>query len=80
MNLSQVIVITGITVYFLMKKQLKEKYTKDYVRSIRATLIVPILQIIFFTMFYKGGADATKEAGKIDNLHNISTYTPYLGI
>lgn len=79
MNLSQVIVITGITVYFLMKKQLKEKYTKDYVKSIRATLIVPILQIIFFTMFYEGGADAAKEAGKIDNLHNISTYTPYLG-
>lgn len=80
MNLSQIIVIVGIVSYFLIRKQLREKYTKDYVKSIRATLIIPILHIILFAViFYEEGASAAKGASKIDSLHDISTYTPYLG-
>lgn len=80
MDLSQIIVIAGITAYFLIRKQLREKYTKDYVKSIRATLIVPIIHIILFAVvLYEEGANAAKGASKIDSLHNISTYTPYLG-
>lgn len=80
MNLSQVVVLGGIVAYFLMKKQLLKSNSKEYVKSIRATLIVPILQVIFFTVFlYEEGSGAAKGASKIDSLHNISTYTPYLG-
>ena len=80
MNLSQIVIIAGIVVYFLIRKQLREKYTKDYVKSIRATVIVPILHIILFTaVIYAEGDDAAKGASRIDSLHNISTYTPYLG-
>lgn len=80
MNLSQIVIIVGIVSYFLIKKQLLKNNPKDYVKSIRTTLIVPILQVIFFTLFlYEEGADAAKGASRIDRLHNISTYTPYLG-
>ena len=103
MNLSQIVVLGGIVAYFLMKKQLLKSNSKEYVKSIRATLIVPILQVIFFTVFRRIRNEietiqyarqqpkfpasqihtimtrAAKGASKIDSLHNISTYTPYLG-
>lgn len=80
MNFSQIVIIAGIVAYFIIRKQLREKYTKDYVTSIRATLIVPILHIILFTvMFYEEGASAAKGASKIDSLHDVSAYTSYLG-
>lgn len=79
MSLSQVLVLGGIVAYFLMKKQLLKSNSKEYVKSIRATLIVPILQVVLFTFFYEEGSRAAKGASSIDSLHNISTYTPYLG-
>lgn len=79
MSLSQVLVLGGIVAYFSMKKQLLKSNSKEYVKSIRATLIVPILQVVLFTFFYEEGSRAAKGASSIDSLHNISTYTPYLG-
>ena len=80
MNLGRIVIIVGIVAYILMKKQLLKEHSNEYVKSIRATLVVPILQVIFFVIFfYNGGNEAIETANNIDNLHNISTYTPYLG-
>lgn len=80
MNLNLVVILGGIVAYFLMKKHLLKSNSKEYVKSIRSTLIVPILQVILFAVFfYEEGSGAAKGASRIDSLHNISTYTPYLG-
>lgn len=80
MELEQIIFIGGIVSYFLMRNQLRKVYSQEYVKSIKGAFSIPILQIVSFAIFlYQEGADAVKSAGKIDGLHNISTYTPFLG-
>ena len=80
MKIEGIIIIACIVAYILARKQLLKEHSKKYVKSIRATLIVPLLQILLFLIYlYEEGAGAAKEASKIDSLHNISTYTPYLG-
>lgn len=79
MDTETIIIIAGIVAYILMRKQLLKEHSKEYVKSISATLVIPIMQIVFFFFLYSAGDEAVKSAGKIDSLHNISTYTPYLG-
>lgn len=80
MELEQIVFIGGIVSYFLMRNQLRKVYSQEYVKSIKGTFSIPILQIVLFTIFlYQAGNEAIKSAGKIDSLHNISTYTPFLG-
>lgn len=80
MELEQIVFIGGIVSYFLMRNQLRKVYSQEYVKSISSTFSIPILQIVLFTIFlYQAGNEAIKSAGKIDSLHNISTYTPFLG-
>lgn len=75
-----IVIIAGIVAYILMRKQLLKERSNEYVKSIKATLIIPILQIIFFVIFfYSAGSEAIETANNIDSLHNISTYTPFLG-
>lgn len=80
MELEQIVFIGGIVSYFLMRNQLRKVYSQEYIKSISSTFSIPILQIVLFTIFlYQAGNEAIKSAGKIDSLHNISTYTPFLG-
>lgn len=79
MDTETIIVIAGIVAYILMRKQLLKDHSKEYVKSISATLVIPIMQIVFFFFLYSAGDEAVRSAGTIDSLHNISTYTPYLG-
>lgn len=77
--IGKVIIIIGIAAYFFMKRQLLTHNSIEYTKEIRYTLIVPIIQIIVSFFLYQESSNALTSAGKIDNLHNISTYTPYLG-
>ncbi|WP_288735252.1 hypothetical protein [uncultured Phocaeicola sp.] len=79
MDTETIIIIAGIVAYILMRKQLLKNYSKKYVKCINATLVIPIMQIVFFSLLYSVGDGAIKSAREIDRLHNISTYTPYLG-
>ena len=79
MDTETIIIIAGIVAYILMRKQLLKNHSREYVKGISATLVIPIMQIVFFFFLYNAGDEAVKSAGKIDSLHNISTYTPYLG-
>jgi hypothetical protein len=77
--IGKIIIIAGIASYIFMNKQLLANNTLEHVKEIKNTLVIPILQIIAAYFLYEGGAEAIKSASKIDRLHNISTYTPYLG-
>ena len=77
--IGKILIIVGIVVYFFMNKQLLTNNSVEYTKEIRYTLIVPIIQIIASFFLYEESSNALTSAGKIDNLHNISTYTPYLG-
>lgn len=80
MNLGTITIIAGIVAYILMRKQLLKGHSNEYVKSIRATLVVPILQVIFFVIFfYSAGKEAIETTNNINDLHSISTYTPFLG-
>ena len=79
MDTETIIIIASIVAYILIRKQLVKEHSKEYVKSVNSTLIIPIVQIVFVLFLYSAGDDAVKSAGRIDSLHNISTYTPYLG-
>ena len=69
--IGKILIIIGIAAYFFMKRQLL--VNNSY------TLIVPIIQIIASFFLYEESSNALTSANKIDNLHNVSNYTPYLG-
>lgn len=79
MDTETIIVIAGVVAYILMRKQLLKDHSKEYVKGISATLVIPIMQVVFFFFLYSAGDEAVRSAGTIDSLHNISIYTPYLG-
>lgn len=69
-----------IIVFFVIRKQIKEKYSFGPVKEVQAAIIIPMLQLLLFTTFIYGkGADVVKSANLIDRLHNVSTYTTHLG-
>lgn len=69
----------GIVAYLILRKQILEKHPKDFVDGIKFLLIVPIIQLLLLFFIYSAGNGCINVAGRIDNLHNVSTYTPYLG-
>lgn len=69
----------GIVAYLILRKQMLEKHPKDFVDGIKFLLIVPIIQLLLLFFIYSAGNGCINVAGRIDNLHNVSTYTPYLG-
>lgn len=77
--IGKILIILGIAAYFFMKNKLLTNTSIEYTEGIKFTLIIPIIQIIASFILYEEATNAIKSAGKIDNLHNISTYTPYLG-
>ena len=77
--IGKILIAVGIAAYFFMNRQLLTHNSIEYTKEIRYTLIVPIIQIIASFFLYEESSNALTSAGKIDSLHNISTYTPYLG-
>lgn len=77
--IGKILIAVGIAAYFFMNRQLLTHNSIEYTKEIRYTLIVPIIQIITSFFLYKESSNTLTSAGKIDSLHNISTYTPYLG-
>lgn len=77
--IGKILIIIGIAAYFFMKRQLLVDNSIKYTKEIRYTLIVPIIQIIASFFLYEESSNALTSANKIDNLHNVSNYTPYLG-
>lgn len=75
----KVVIVAGSVAYFLLKKQLLKNNAIENTKEIGGTLQIPIIQIIAAYFLYEVSADAISTVGKIDSLHNISTYTPYLG-
>ncbi len=73
------VITIAVLVYFLLRKQLLKDNTIEFVKSIKYTLIVPILQVICFLPLYKSGSDSLKTVGKIDSLRDLSTYSPLFG-
>lgn len=55
------------------------KYSFEYIKSLFPLLLIPILHIVFSDIIFKICDDFIDSSIKIDNLHKISTYTPYLG-
>lgn len=77
--IERIVIIAGIVAYFFMRKQLLVDNSIEYTQKIRDTLIIPIVQIIASFFLFEEASGAVKSAGKIDSLHDISTYTPFLG-
>jgi len=77
--IGKILIAVGIAAYFFMNRQLLTHNSIEYTKEIRYTLIVPIIQIITSFFLYEESSNTLTSAGKIDSLHNISTYTPYLG-
>ncbi|RGM91199.1 hypothetical protein DXB82_00140 [Phocaeicola vulgatus] len=65
--------------YFFLKKQLLKTNSKEFVRSMKYAIIVPIIQAICLLPMYYVGTEMIKGAMSMDRLRDISTYTPYLG-
>lgn len=69
-----------IIVFFVIRKQIEEKYSFGPVKEVQAAIVIPMLQLFLFTTFIYGkGEEVIKSANLIDRLHNVSTYTPHLG-
>lgn len=77
--IERIVIIAGIVAYFFMRKQLLVDNSIEYTKKIRDTLIIPIVQIIVSFFLFEEASGAVKSASKIDSLHDISTYTPFLG-
>lgn len=69
----------SVAAYFLLRNQLLKIYSKDTTEKIKWLLIIPIIQACLSVFSYFMGDACINIASKINRLHDISTYTPYLG-
>lgn len=69
----------GVVAYFFLREQFLKKYSKEFTEKIKWLLIIPIIQACLSIFSYIISNECIDIASKIDNLHNVSTYTPYLG-
>lgn len=80
MSLNIVLFIACIVVFFILRKQLKEKHPFESIKNVQFAIIIPMLQLLLFTTFiYEKGGEIIKSAYLLDRMHNVSTYTPHLG-
>lgn len=80
MSLNIVLFIACIVVFFILRKQLKEKHPFESIKNVQSVIIIPMLQLLLFTTFIYGkGGEIIKSAHLLDRMYNVSTYTPYLG-
>lgn len=69
----------SVAAYFLLRNQLLKIYSKEITEKIKWLLIIPIIQACLSVLSYSIGNECFDIASKINSLHNVSTYTPYLG-
>lgn len=73
------LVTVCFVIYMHMKNRFLEVYPNGYNKDINNIILSPILHLIVSYFLYEMATEAITLANKIDSLHNISTYSPYLG-
>lgn len=80
MDLSTILIISSVVLFCLFRKTTTKRFCVDSLKKINNAINIPFFQFLVFVLgFYYAGNYAMESALLLDRLHNVSTYTPFLG-
>ena len=73
-------IVAGIAAYYFMKKKLAERYTTDFIKSVKWILISPIVQIVIFVPACISALQITKTVDDVTKLRFPGSSEYLLGV